>query len=259
LELGGRGLDTAFEYGAQVQESVGSAARGSGKAMSDLFITTKVPCCPNYKGYGCSGFVGLSPQEVARTATAADLEQLGVDSVDLLLLHVTCDSLEETVLAYTALEEAKATGKARAIGVSNFNASFLEAFLPRVSVKPAVNQCGFCIGGHSSPHTGKDLETLQYCREAGITYSAYSPLGGLDCGTIDIFSDPVVLAVAAAHGKSAAQVALRWVIQQGIPAVTASENAAHDLADLEVLDFELSEDEMSRLTAVGDFNTQILV
>lgn len=260
LQLGGRGLDSAYEYGAEVQTSVGRAVRESGKSRSDLFITTKVPCCPNFYAYGCSKTGDdPAPQDLVRAATAVDLAQLGMDSVDLLLLHMPCNTLEQTVMAYKALEQAKASGHARAIGVSNFNASLLDEFLPRVSVPPAVNQCGFSIGGHKDSETfrGSDLATLQRCQTAGITYSAFSPLGGLS--GIDIFSNPDVLAVAAAHGKTAAQVALRWVVQQGIPAVTASESADHDKADLDVFGFELSAEEMARLGAVGSRGVGIIV
>ena len=99
----------------------------------------------------------------------ADLQQLGMPMVDLLLLHWTCDTLEETIEAYKAMQPLVASGKARAIGISNFNASMIDALLaaPGVTVKPAVNQCGFSIGGHSTSALGRDLETLKKCKETG--------------------------------------------------------------------------------------------
>lgn len=248
LKSGGRGIDTAWAYGLAVQNSVGQSLRTSQVPGGEAFIATKVSCCMNVHGYGCAMLGGRSAPEFAQMTAYANLEQLGVDSVDLLLLHMPCDTLEDTVATYKVLEEFKASGKARAIGVSNFDASFLDAFLPKVSVKPAVNQCGFSIAHHSSPH-GHNMETLRKCQEEGITYSAYSPLGGLSGG--HVLAQPEVLAVAAAHKKSAAQVALRWVVQQGIPAITAGNNDAHLLGDMQVFDFQLSDDEMSRLTAVG--------
>merc|ERR1712070_983927 len=109
----------------------------------------------------------------------ADLKQLRISSVDLVLLHDPCNTMAETVQAYKALEDLKAAGKTRAIGVSNFNASMIDSLMASTKVKPAVNQCGFSIGNHDSSKLGRDMTTLQHCQKLGITYSAYSPLGGL--------------------------------------------------------------------------------
>jgi len=113
---------------------------------------------------------------------------------------------------------------------------------------PAINQCGFSIGNHNHSLLGRDLATFAKCREKGITYSAYSPLGGLS--GIDVLSDPRVKRIGAAHNKSSAQTALRWVTQQGVVAVTASTNAAHLQSDLQVFDFTLSDSEMAELTSI---------
>jgi len=260
LELGGRGVDTAWAYGNDVQSSVGHAIKTSGISRDALFITTKVPCCPNYWGYACSTWTGKTSDEVVKEAAHADLELLGVSSVDLLLLHNPCLTMESTVAAYRALEVLKASGKARAIGISNFNASQIDALMRSVTVKPAVNQCGFSIGGRKDSALaralGGDLETLRHCQALGITYSAYSPLGGLS-GT-DVLKDPDVVAVAGAHNKTTAQVALRWVVQQGVVAVTASGKESHDRGDLDIFSFALSEKQMALLSAKGGF-FQVLV
>ena len=95
---------------------------------------------------------------------------------------------------------------------------------------------------------GRDTATRDMCRKHNITYSAYSPLGGLS--HIDLFHNPTVLAVAAAHNTSAAQVALRWVVQQGVAAVTASTVASYDKSDLSIFDFVLSETEMQELSNI---------
>merc|ERR1711871_465249 len=105
---------------------------------------------------------------------------------------------------------------------------------------------GFSIGGHNYSTLGRDLDTLAKCREKGITYSAYSPLGGLS--HIDVMHDADVVQIAKRHGVSAAQVALRWVVQQGVVAVTASMQEKYDVEDLHVFSFELTDTEMAILT-----------
>eukprot|EP00746_Dinoflagellata_sp_MGD_P007697 gnl/MRDRNA2_/MRDRNA2_115292_c0_seq1.p1 gnl/MRDRNA2_/MRDRNA2_115292_c0~~gnl/MRDRNA2_/MRDRNA2_115292_c0_seq1.p1 ORF type:complete len:317 (+),score=63.75 gnl/MRDRNA2_/MRDRNA2_115292_c0_seq1:79-1029(+) len=252
LDLGGRGLDTAWAYGDDVQKAVGDAVTASG-IRTNLFITTKVPCCPDLhtlSGYACSSWAGMKPDEVVKKAAATSLELLGVSYVDLLLLHEPCDTMKETVAAYLALEEMKASGKARAIGISNFNKTLIDALMKEVKVLPAVNQCGFSIGGVNNSATGSDFETLKHCQDLGIMYSAFSPLGGQT--GIDILHDPDVVAIAATHKKSTAEIALRWVVQQGVVAVTASNKESHDLSDLDIFNFELTNDEMMRLKAKGE-------
>merc|ERR1719313_1851399 len=115
-------------------------------------------------------------------------------------------------------------------------------------VEPAVNQCGFSIGNHNSSIYGRDMQTLAKCREKGITYSAYSPLGGLS--GVEVLRNSEVKAIGAAHNKSTAQVALRWVTQQGVVAVTASEDVGHLKTDLEIFDFTLTDVEMKRLSKI---------
>ena len=127
-----------------------------------------------------------------------------------MLLHWPCDTVEATVNTYRSLEKFALEGKAKAIGISNFNATMIDALLAAgLTVKPSVNQCGFSIGGHNKSAYGRDFDTVNKCKEKGITYSAYSPLGGLT--SVDVLHDPRVEAVAAKHKKSTAQVALRWV------------------------------------------------
>merc|ERR1712039_771171 len=106
------------------------------------------------------------------------------------------------------------------------------------------------MGGHDKPIVGRDLDTLKRCQDLGITYSAYSPLGGLS--GIDVLHDPDVEAIARKHNKSTAEVALRWVVQQGVVAVTASDKESHDKSDLDVFSFALTDEEMARLRAKDD-------
>jgi len=231
LELGGRGLDTAFSYHDPSLAELGAAVRASTVPRSEIFVTSKIPCT--------RGSYVADPQ----AHIAHSLEVMGLDYVDLMLMHWTCtDGPEATAAVWKALESLVASGQARAIGVSNFDSQDIDALLKVATIKPAVNQCEFSISNH-------DDATFQHCQELNITYSAYSPLGGLS--GVDILHHPDVANVAATHAKSTAQVALRWVVQQGVVAVSASTKASHDLSDLEIFDFELSTEEMSRLTAIS--------
>ena len=180
-----------------------------------------------------------------------DFAVLGLDYVDLLLLHWPCDDFEDSVTAYKAMEPYVKSGKVRAIGISNFNASAITALLPRVSIKPAMNQCAFSIAGHSDDLWGRDDATREACKANNMAYAAYSPLGGwAKHGTGHVLNDPTVKAVAAAHNVSAAQVALRWVTQQGVVAVTSSDNPAHVMGDVASFEFELTEEEVEKLAKV---------
>jgi len=261
LELGGRGIDTALMYGDDAQEEVGAAVKWGlerGIPRKDIFLATKIPCCPQKVNATFSTWCAQNPNTWNATANIEhDFETLGVDYVDLMLLHWPCQTMEQTVATYKALQPLVSNGKAKAIGVSNFNATFLEAFLAQDGINdvpPAINQCGYSIHGHGGNDAGavtplgRDTATRDMCRKHGVAYSAYSPLGGLS--HIDLFHNPTVLAVAAAHNTSAAQVALRWVVQQGVPAVTASMVAAYDKSDLSIFDFVLTDSEMGKLATV---------
>jgi len=257
LELGGRGLDTALTYGVKDQADVGRAVRESGIDRSEVFVTTKVPCCPSEAfcktydpGVLRQCHQGLPPRNYTRDVEHT-LATIGLSYVDLLLLHWPCDSMDESVRAYKELEPLVGV-TARTIGVSNFNASYLAEFLPRVSVTPAVNQAGFSVGASHSARApvslwGDDEQTIAACEAAGITYSAYSPLGGVT--DYDVLHDPTVTAVAAAHNQSAAQVALRYLSQRGIPLITATDSTAHAADDLASLQLTLSGAEMAALVA----------
>jgi diketogulonate reductase-like aldo/keto reductase len=207
-------------------------------------VTTKIPCCP-YHGSDC-----LANQS-ASTVPAEfdeDLTQLGLEQVDLMLLHWPCKTLEQTVATYKQMEAMLAQNKARAIGVSNFNADFMKRFLASdIKVKPAVNQCGYSIGAHNRSEDGQDDATRSYCQSQGVAYQAYSPLGGLS--GVDVLGDKDVNAIAAAHNASAAQVALRWVAQQGALFVTAGSKAEYLREDLDIYGFELSATEMALLSS----------
>ena len=269
LQLGGRGLDTALIYDHgdhDVQWAVGDAVRRSVLPRSELFITTKVPCCPGkgvfVQGFDADGWCAAhgyyNGSGVGRSiadSVAHDLEQLQLPFVDLLLLHWPCGTIAQTVEAYRQLEPFVSAGKARAIGVSNMNATMLDAIVDDVharadGIMPAVNQVGFSIGAHNDSVFGSDAATRASCVLHGVQYEAYSPLGGLS--GVDVLRDPTVQRIAATHNASTATVALRWVVQQGVPFVTSSTDAAYDREDLAAAlnGTVLSAMEMAMLTAI---------
>lgn len=264
LASGGRHIDTAFWYGDAQQAAVGEAIAASGIPRADLFITTKVACCPTER---CSSFCDTPPNLVgASTANVTEqlersLALLGLEQADLVLLHNPCSRLEDTAAAYAALEAAHARGLARAIGVSNLNASALAALLEVATVPPAVNQCSLSIAGHPAAHDGvgttclegsrlygADDETVRFSAQRGVAFAAYSPLGSIS--KVDVLGHAEVQAMARAKGKTAAAVALRWLVQQGITAVTATSNAEHAAEALDVFSFALTQGEMRRLSRI---------
>ena len=242
LSNGGRGLDTALIYGADIQTEVAQAIASSDVKRKEIFLTTKVPCCPSAGVKSCSDplYNGSIIDNIAK-----DIEILG-RPLDLLLLHWPCDSIEQTEAAYAELESALDQGITRSIGVSNFNASVLETF--KHKVPPAVNQCGHSVGHTNQSVYGSDDATVKYCAEHGISYSCYSPLGGLN--HLDVFKDPTVKAIAAQHNVSPAQIALRWLVQQNLTVVTSSNKSQYQQEDLDLFSFSLTEDEMTRLAAL---------
>lgn len=264
LASGGRGIDTALTYGDDVQRKVAAAIKASGVPRGQIFLATKVPCCPNAldvkptsspRGAHCSTseFNGTITEDISR-----NLDILGPVPPDLTLLHWPCDTVEQTLVAWRGLEAALAAGHTRSIGVSNFNSSLLAALLPHMKVKPAVNQCGHSIGHHTwnqtagssrAGYTGGDDSTVAFCAAHGIQYSAYSPLGGLS--GLDVFKNPAVVAIGKRHNVSAAQVALRFLVQRNITIVTAADNAEYISEDMDLLSWgELSKSEMATLAAV---------
>lgn len=214
-----------------------------------------MPCCHTDVFGPCAAeFNGTIAQDVARNQAL-----LGPEPVDLTLLHWPCRTVEETLQAWRGLEAALAAGHTRSIGVSNFNATLLEQLLPSMKVKPAVNQCGHSIAHHTANQTAKSLlhgypggddATVAYCRKQGIQYSAYSPLGGLS--GLDVFENPTVKSVAAVHNVSAAQVALRWLVQRNITVVTAADREEYIAEDIALFSWgDLSPEEMATLDAVA--------
>jgi diketogulonate reductase-like aldo/keto reductase len=186
-----------------------------------------------------------------------DLEQLGLAYVDLLLIHAPggetlkkpgcggpCKTTADRQATYKGLEMALAANLTRSIGISNFPTELVKEILATAETPPAVNQCSMHVGGH-------DDDTIAFCQAHGITYEAYSPLGGDDLGGRSVMTYPQVKAIAAAHQVSAAQVALRWVMQRGCALATATGNSRYMAEDLQSLTiFTLTVAEMATLNAV---------
>ena len=173
--------------------------------------------------------------------------KLGVEQLDLLLLHQPLPSrFDLTLDAYRALEKLLADGKVRAIGVSNFMPEHLERLLAEASVVPAVNQI--------EVHPYFQQTALQRLHaEHGIVTQAWSPIGGITSyrgGEKSTFDDPTLLEIARQHGKSAAQVMLRWHLQEGRSAIPKSTKPARIAENFDVFDFELSSEQIAAIDAL---------
>jgi len=223
LEAGYRHLDTARIYGNE--RDVGAVLREGIVPREDVFVTTKL-------------WNGDQGYETTKQAFAASLRDLGLDHVDLYLMHWPVEG--KRLESWRAMEELLATGGARAIGVSNFLEHHLDQLLETAAVVPAVNQVEF------SPFLYQRA-LLEYCRERGIQLEAYSPLTRgrrLD--------DPTVAAVAARHGTSTAQVLIRWALQHDLVVIPKSVTRGRVLANADVFGFELGADDMAALDALDE-------
>lgn len=251
---GGVGIDTAWDY--QDQPTIGKMLKQSGKKRGDYFITTKVPAGVGVNE-GNTSDCSADPQ-IALNYVKDDLKQLGLEYVDLVLLHGPCrfgapehvpDPTASDNALWKGLQAALTQGLTRAIGVSNYNSSELAAL---EGPAPAVNQCQMSVGPASTtlpmPHIAHDDATIQYCKAHGITYESWRAVGGCP------MSDTKVSAIAKAHGKTAAQICLRWVLQQGaiIASGTGSKKVeAYTKQDFEIFNFTLTDSEMSVLSTIS--------
>lgn len=233
LGAGCRLIDTAASYGNERQ--VGEAVHSSGVDRSEVFLETKI---------------WISDYGYDQTLHGYDksARKLGVDQIDLLILHQALPSaFERTLDAYRALETLLDTGKVRAIGVSNFMVEHLTALLEHATIVPAVNQIE-CHPYFTQRHV------QEFGAEHGIVTQAWSPIGGItfyrDGSHGSTLDDPVITGVAAAHDKSPAQVMLRWGLQHGRSVIPKSTKPSRIAENIDVFDFELSSDEIAAIDAL---------
>lgn len=222
LERGVRLIDTAHMYHNEAE--VGEAVRNSGIPREEIFVITK-----------------LYPNQFSYPEAAIDeaLEKLDIGYIDLMLLHHPGSG---DVAAYLAMEQAVKDGKIRSIGLSNWYVEELEAFLPQVNIMPALVQ------NEIHPYY-QENDVIPYIQELGIVVQGWYPLGGRG-HTAELLGNEVISQIAAAHGKSSAQVILRWNLQKGVVVIPGSSNPEHIQENTELYDFELTEDEMAQINAL---------
>lgn len=219
LEVGYRLIDTARMY--ENEDIVGSAVRSSGLPRSEIFITTKL-------------YRPSASYEKARADIEQSLEALQTDYVDLLLIH---EPYERAPEMYEAMKEAYAAGKARAIGISNFGEKEYENFLRGCGVVPAVNQM-------ESHVYFPRLDFKKTLERHGTRMQAWASFTE---GRKNIFVEPLLVRIGARHGKSAAQVALRYLIENGIGVIPKSVHRARMEENLAVFDFALTEQDKAEI------------
>ena len=222
LHAGYRHIDTARKYGTE--DGVGEAIRASGVPRGEIFLTTKV----SHEYLRADAFA----QSVDESLAA-----LNTDYLDLLMVHWPNPEipLKETM---PALAKAKRQGLARHIGVANFNITLLDQAIA-LCPEPLV-----CLQAEYHPYLDQ-TKLLDAVRRRGMVFIAYCPLG-----RGRLFSDPVLAEIAKTRGKSIAQIALRWLMQQDVAAIPRSSNATRIAANAKVFDFTLSDDEMARIAAL---------
>lgn len=222
FENGGRLIDTASFYGTE--KSVGEVVRNSNVPREEIFVTTK-----------------LYPNQFSNAEAAIDeaLETLGIEYIDLMLLH---HPGANDVEAYKALEQAVHDGKIRSIGLSNWYIEELETFLPQITITPAVVQ------NEIHPYYQEE-GVVPYIQELGIVVEGWFPFGGRG-HTAELFGDETIAEIAKTHNVTSAQVILRWNLQRGVVVIPGSSNPDHIKENLDVFGFELTEEEMGQIASL---------
>jgi 2,5-diketo-D-gluconate reductase A len=217
VELGYRHVDTAAKYGNEV--GVGRGVRGSGIPREQIFVTTKLD--GTYQG-----------DDRAIDGLGDSLERLGLEYVDLLLIHWPLPGRDEYVSTWKTYERLRAAGAARAIGVSNFKPAHIDRLIAETGTAPAVNQVQL------NPSITR-REQRRYDAEHGIVTESWSPLGA---GT-DLLHAPVLAAIAEKHQKTPGQIVLRWHLDNGLVAIPKSKDPQRLAENIDVFDFTLDADD----------------
>jgi 2,5-diketo-D-gluconate reductase A len=225
IESGYRLVDTAENY--RNEDGVGQGIRDSGVDRSEVFITTKF----NKEWHSIEG---------VREAFEASRARLGVDYIDLLLIHWPNPDQDRYVDAVLGLERMLEHGNVRAIGTSNFKPAHLQRVIDQTGIVVDVNQIQL------SPYTTRDASRA-FDAEHGIVTESWSPIGGQ---ADDLRSDPVIAEIAERHGKTVTQTVLRWHIQLGLVTVPKSGNPTRIAENIDIFDFALTDDELSTISGL---------
>jgi diketogulonate reductase-like aldo/keto reductase len=225
LQVGYRSIDTAMYY--KNEKGVGKAIRESSIPRKDLFITTKV--WNSDQGY-----------DNTLCAFEESLERLGLDYIDLYLIHWPTPQFDRYVDTYKALEKLYQEDRVKAIGVCNFDINHLERILTECDVKPVVNQV------ECHPYFSQ-VELKDFCAKHDIFVEAWGPLeqGG------EVLKDPVVVEISTEHQKTPAQIVLRWHLQNHTIVIPKSVTPSRIEENFDVFDFELTQEEMARINALN--------
>ena len=223
LQNGVRLIDTAYIYNNE--EQVGKAVRDSKIDRKDIFIITK-----------------LYPNQYNNAEKAIDeaLKKLNVEYIDMMLLHHPGNN---DVEAYKAIEKAIKEGKIRSVGLSNWYIKELKEFLPKINIMPALVQ------NEIHPYY-QDTDVVEYIQSLGIAVQGWYPLGGRGYQK-ELLNDKVLKDIAQKHNKSVAQIILRWNLQRGVIVIPGSSNRKHIIENTEIYDFELSDDDMKRISELN--------
>jgi diketogulonate reductase-like aldo/keto reductase len=221
LDVGYRHIDTATNYGNETQ--VGRALRDSGIPREDVFVTTKLP----------SGNAGRE-----RATIDASLRDLGTEYVDLWLIHWPPGG-EASVPTWRALLDVRRSGKARAVGVSNYSPAQIDELIDATGDAPAVNQIRWSPAVY-------DAARLAHSRERGVALEGYSPF---QASRLD---DAVLREIADAHGVAPTQVILRWHVEHGVVVIPKSATPERIESNHDIFDFSLTDAEVARIDALSD-------
>ncbi|MGO4238233.1 aldo/keto reductase [Pseudarthrobacter sp. YAF2] len=227
VEAGYRHIDTAVKYGNE--RGVGNGIRATGLDRSELFVTTKLD--GEFQGH-----------DRAVAGLEGSLKRLGLDYVDLLLIHWPLPGRDQYVSTWQTFERLQAEGKVRSIGVSNFKPAHLERLMAETDVVPAVNQVQL------NPAITRTAER-EFHAAHGIVTESYSPLGGQGAG---LLGAPILAQLAEKHGKSPGQLVLRWHIQNGLVTIPKTSSPERMQENLDVFDFALDPQDLAELSVLDD-------